>query len=108
MENEQDIVQTVGGTQIGTSLEYIKSLLDHHRHLVNLRHPQNHQTALHVAAKHGRLEVMRMLLSYGACVNVTSVDGMTPLHDACLAGSVDCVDLLLHQGADVSKLLGVS
>ena len=108
MEYDENIVRTVGGSgELSTSLEYIKSLLDQHRHLVNLRHPQNHQTALHVAAKHGRLEVMRLLLSYGASVNSSSVDGMTPLHDACLAGRAECVVLLLDNGADVSNRIDI-
>ena len=35
-------------------------------------------------------------------VNATSLDGGTPLCDACAVGSVPCVELLMKKGAEVN------
>uniref|UniRef100_A0A3B4XGX7 Uncharacterized protein n=1 Tax=Seriola lalandi dorsalis TaxID=1841481 RepID=A0A3B4XGX7_SERLL len=35
----------------------------------------------------------------GASVNVVAVDSITPLHEACLRGQAQCVQLLLEAGA---------
>ncbi|XP_065141494.1 serine/threonine-protein phosphatase 6 regulatory ankyrin repeat subunit C isoform X1 [Paramisgurnus dabryanus] len=57
---------------------------------------------LHVAAANGHSECLRMLLcSEGGVdlVNVTDIEGQTPLMLAVLGGHTDCVHLLLERGA---------
>uniref|UniRef100_A0A3B3ZXV0 Uncharacterized protein n=1 Tax=Periophthalmus magnuspinnatus TaxID=409849 RepID=A0A3B3ZXV0_9GOBI len=41
------------------------------------------------------------LIEGGASVNMVAVDSITPLHEACLRGQVQCVRLLLEAGAQV-------
>ena len=59
-------------------------------------------TALHLAAVRGHLDVVQLLLRYGADANARDAgDNATPLHFAAGAGHVDIVRLLLEAGADV-------
>ncbi|CAH2273037.1 KN motif and ankyrin repeat domain-containing 2 [Pelobates cultripes] len=62
---------------------------------VNCRASQAGQTALMLAVSHGRLDVVRALLDYGADVNVQDHDGSTALMCACEHGHADIVSLLL-------------
>lgn len=62
-------------------------------------------TPLHVAisAKSNRIEVMSLLLSAGASVNVeVGFTGYTPLYSAIHAGHLDAVELLIKHGADIN------
>jgi hypothetical protein len=47
---------------------------------------------------------VQALFKKGACVNVTSVNGDTPLHFACARGHTEIVDLLLSGIARVVKM----
>lgn len=59
-------------------------------------------TELHEAAKHGRLDAVRLLLEHGADPNAREPgDNTTPLHWAAAHGHVDVVRALLDAGADV-------
>ena len=66
-------------------------------------------TLLHVAAKHGHVELARRLLARGADVNTLDFGGMrrSPLHWACKGGHVAMVELLMAAGAD-TKVRSVS
>ena len=39
----------------------------------------------------------------GACVNLNTLDQVSPLHGACMQGHTTCAKLLLENGANVSK-----
>ncbi|XP_021330425.1 ankyrin repeat and SOCS box protein 5b isoform X4 [Danio rerio] len=54
------------------------------------------RSPLHEAACQGRLLALKTLLSQ---VNATTIDGVTPLFNACSAGSVTCAEVLLEHGA---------
>lgn len=82
-------------------LEYIKNLLACKEVSVNFANPLNQQTALHIAARHGDVELIKLLVSFGAHINSGTVDLMTPLHEACLGGHPEVVDVLIAEGADV-------
>ncbi|KAI4998661.1 hypothetical protein ZWY2020_054003 [Hordeum vulgare] len=58
---------------------------------------------LHLAAKYGRDEAARLLLSRGASVDVTYL-GLTPLHFAASCGMIGVMKVLLEHHADPNKV----
>lgn len=56
-------------------------------------------TPLHLAAASGRLEIVELLLAYGADIQAQTSDGYTPLHTAAWRGRVAVVGCLLNHGA---------
>lgn len=54
------------------------------------------QTALHLAARHGRVPIVRLLLAQGADPNAQDHAGTTPLISACDRGHVNIVQILLE------------
>lgn len=67
---------------------------------VNVKRPGDQNTALIIAAGKGRMEVVNLLLSRGADVNVSNRNGWTPLMAAVSSGSYGIALLLLEKGAD--------
>jgi len=49
----------------------------------------------------GHADAVRLLLKYGAAVNLNDPVGHSPLHFACMGGDSECVRLLLAAGAPV-------
>ena len=64
--------------------------------------PAKQRTALHAAAKHKHVKILRMLLQAGANVELPTSDGssMRPLHLAAASGVIQAVELLLNARAD--------
>ena len=58
-------------------------------------------TALHIAALEGHLEICELLLDELANVEASGCDGQKPLHCAAQRDSVDICQLLVRAGADV-------
>uniref|UniRef100_A0A4W6CK73 Uncharacterized protein n=1 Tax=Lates calcarifer TaxID=8187 RepID=A0A4W6CK73_LATCA len=55
---------------------------------------------IHDAAFNGRVLALKRLIAQGTCVNLNTLDQVSPLHGAsCARGHVTCVSLLLQQGA---------
>lgn len=63
------------------------------------------KTALHIAAAHGRDDIVALLLRFGADMEARSDGGWAPLHNACDRGSVQTVCTLLRGGANVNSQL---
>jgi len=60
------------------------------------------RTALHLAALHERVDVVRILLEAGAEVDVTDLRyGFRPLHFAARKGNVGACELLIKYGSDI-------
>lgn len=59
-------------------------------------------TPLYIACNHGHVDVVNLLLDYGAEINKGSYIGATPLHIASNNGLNDIVVTLLNGGADVN------
>ncbi|CAN0281758.1 unnamed protein product [Laminaria digitata] len=57
-------------------------------------------TGVHLAAFHGYIDSLRILLEGGAEPNATCDEGETPLHTACTGGSIQCATILLEYGAN--------
>ncbi|KAJ8720292.1 hypothetical protein PYW07_012335 [Mythimna separata] len=57
-------------------------------------------TPLHIASSHGSIELIQLLIEYGAIIDVQDADGDTPLHDAALASQHEALITLLYCGAN--------
>ncbi|KAK7239807.1 hypothetical protein SO694_00029214 [Aureococcus anophagefferens] len=82
-----DVERGVGFREIGDSVDP-----DH-----------SDSTPLMTASTEGRVDVVELLLEYGADVNKAGSEGMTPLGCACIRGRVGVVKVLLDGGADWRK-----
>jgi ankyrin repeat protein len=60
------------------------------------------RTPLYFAVKSGRLDIVELLLMYGAYVDARSVKGRSPLHSAAKSGYFEMVELLVKYGANVN------
>ena len=56
-------------------------------------------TPLHIAARNGKVEVVRLLLEHGASVDAEDKEGRTPFHLASFSGYSDVIELLSEHGA---------
>jgi len=59
----------------------------------------NFRTPLHAACDMGKIEMVEVLVSNGAKVNLYSNNGLTPLHYAVRSGNIDVTSYLLDHGA---------
>jgi ankyrin repeat protein len=65
------------------------------------------QSALKVAAAHGYVDVIELLLKRGANINIVDEDGSTPLMYALLHENNNAVKILVANGADVRRAGGI-
>ncbi|XP_056587106.1 poly [ADP-ribose] polymerase tankyrase-1 isoform X4 [Triplophysa dalaica] len=73
--------------------------------IINFKHPQTHETALHcaVASPHPkRKQVAELLLRKGANVNEKNKDFMAPLHVAAERAHNDIIEVLQKHGAKIN------
>jgi len=54
-------------------------------------------TPLHMAAANSQYDVLEFLIQQGGNPNLCDTAGCSVLHWACRSGSIDCIDVLLHQ-----------
>ncbi|MDD9901575.1 MAG: ankyrin repeat domain-containing protein [Alphaproteobacteria bacterium] len=62
----------------------------------------NQNTALHLCAQRGHLDIARALLDAGTPVDVTNHENSTPLIEAAIHGKANIVPLLLDHGANAA------
>ncbi len=60
-------------------------------------------TAVHMAAHHGKVRILRFLVARGASLEARDMFGHTPLMCAAARGRVKAIAYLLEAGADVTK-----
>jgi ankyrin repeat protein len=87
-------------------LEETRLLLSHNPNLVFAKNREGF-TALHYAARHGYVEIAKLLLAERADVNAKTGKGDTPLHYAAWYGHKETVQLLLSSNADVGVRDGI-
>lgn len=80
------------------SLDMVYELIKTHGADINTQLP-NGESALNLAAKHGNMNICKLLLDNGANVNYLDHEGSTPLHQAVRFGHVAVCEVLLSHGA---------
>ncbi|MDQ7826146.1 MAG: ankyrin repeat domain-containing protein [Candidatus Eremiobacteraeota bacterium] len=61
------------------------------------------ERAIHWASAAGAADVVNLLISLGADINASDMNGITPLHSAALHGHISVIDILIEKGAGVNK-----
>ena len=100
-QSNNDVINNLGHNNI-EDIRRIKSAINRGWN-VNTRLSDGN-TALHVAAANGNVEMVKLLLKNNASVNIKAPNyGKTPLHEACeiYEGNPEVVRLLLDAGAKV-------
>lgn len=82
------------------SITILRFLLEFSSKGINTKGPKD-ESVLHIAAEEASPEVLRLLLEYGANINLLSQYERTPLHCATISGRVDNMKELVKSGADV-------
>uniref|UniRef100_L2FGK8 Ankyrin repeat domain-containing protein 52 n=1 Tax=Colletotrichum fructicola (strain Nara gc5) TaxID=1213859 RepID=L2FGK8_COLFN len=109
--NSEDLEPEAKGPVLPASPIYYASYLGLTgvvRHLLkDGKHDPNKATGsgrvgLEIACKKGHREIVRMLLEWGASIDVAGSRGRTPLNAASENGHLDVVKLLLDKGADIT------
>jgi ankyrin repeat protein len=77
----------------------VRSLLERYSHLATKPDGRGDQP-IHHASRNGDTEIVRLLIEYGADVNAINPRGHTVLYCAGGHGHLDCLLLLLKEGAD--------
>ena len=94
-----DISLRVDSSTEGEAVDIVRRLLEHPSGADANICNNKYSTPLHRASSQGSFEVTRLLLSYGAKVDVKDWNGMTPFQMASSAGHHEIAELLLEHGA---------
>ncbi|CAF0816411.1 unnamed protein product [Brachionus calyciflorus] len=81
----------------------VSELLDSAMYDVNC-YDDKQRTCLHIACSRGYLEIVRLLLEYGADPNIRDCVSNLPIHLAIISSHVPVVTILLEAGADIHSL----
>lgn len=90
---------------VNSTPEEMATLLDHQPDLVTLREERG-ETALHFAAKFGKVDTARMLIKHDADPRALNAAGQSPLYHAITSTgeeNLELVQLLLGAGADPNQ-----
>ena len=84
---------------LATARDTVEYLLSNDMSLLHLKDLEGN-TALHIASREGRLDVVRYLVEQGADVNSLNAENYTTLHMAAHWGTPEVVEYLLDHQAD--------
>jgi ankyrin repeat protein len=87
-------------------VDVVKEVLREHPELLEPPLERRSDTPLLLAAEHGQLEVVRVLLDLGATLDYTGRWGLDPLGGAAQSGNVEILRLMLERGAKVNAASG--
>ena len=90
VSHNKKLFHAVAGEEYST----VKDLLDTNMHDINCSDDKQ-RTCLHIASSKGSLEIVRLLLDYGANPNIRDCVSNLPIHLAIIASHVPVVTLLL-------------
>jgi ankyrin repeat protein len=80
----------------------VENWLKHDPAIVGLRQAAHDNTLLHLACRHGHVEIVALLLAHGADIMARASGGLTALHLAAGSGHTRVAELLLEKGAEVN------
>ncbi|XP_063445520.1 uncharacterized protein LOC134725544 isoform X2 [Mytilus trossulus] len=83
------------------SLKRVQELLQYFPEMISQRDEKG-MTPLHIATKHGQLEVVKWLAVNGSSLNEETPTGYTPIHLAAMSGHVNCLMVLAALGAAIT------
>jgi len=69
---------------------------------LNQRTPASLKSPIFIAAEQGNAKVVQLLIKYGADVNISNWEDMTPLYNAVINGHADVVRILIDEGEVVT------
>mmetsp|Transcript_7038 Transcript_7038/g.8071 ORF Transcript_7038/g.8071 Transcript_7038/m.8071 type:complete len:206 (-) Transcript_7038:758-1375(-) len=79
----------------------VKEIITASPAVVNIKDEANGNTAVHIAAQNGHLELLTMLVKAGADVNAQNGGGQTALHMCITYELNDCIAFLKKSGANL-------
>ena len=65
------------------------------------------QTALHIATRAGKLQIVKLLIEHGANINSISHDKLSPCYIATKYGKIEILQYLINEGCDVSVITNI-
>lgn len=81
----------------------VDSVQEHIASNADINHAEEGMTALMHAAKHGHLDIIKVLITAGCSINQNGKDGKDALMLAAENGHAQVVDFLIRWGADVTR-----
>ena len=89
------------------NLDELREVFNNYSNILNQIKNINDQTALHIASKHGHIEIVKHLTeNFNSVININITDKRrkTPLHFASENGHADIVKYLLSKGTNIYLL----
>lgn len=99
-EGSTDLLELVTAGDIDRVRDIL--LLQKDSSLVNSLKDWAGDSLLATACWHGKKDIVKMLLGFGANIDATNSTGSTPLHRACHKNDLVIIEILLEFGADFS------
>ena len=96
-------LQEITWSEQPIQIPILKLLLANGINVNHLDDKKGHGTALYSASAEGDLEVVQILISHGADVNLVAKSGESPLHFASEMGHLEIVTCLLDNGANIEQ-----
>jgi hypothetical protein len=88
------------------SPQVARLLIDHGADINAIGDAEDKETALHAACRHGRVEMIDLLIKSGAQLDVRNALGETPLMKAAQSGELEAVQRLVASGANLNLRSG--
>ena len=71
---------------------------------INIRSGNGSESAMHIAAKHGKLTSLEYLITKSAMIETLNSRGETPLHVAASSGRVEILEKLIESNANIEAI----
>lgn len=100
LQNDEEVSPLTYSIYFQKDISIVKELLENG---AKVEYTTQKYTPLMIASNLENIEVMKLLLEYGANVNTKTTDGQSALELAAIKGSKKSIDFLLENGADVNS-----